>query len=52
MDNGTPSLTQLPLIKQKANIAKRLADLRQREVRKQKPQEPQNPQTQNQKPNL
>jgi len=45
MDNGTPSLTELPLIKQKANIAKRLADLRQREVRKQKPQ---NPQTQNQ----
>ena len=47
MDNGTPSLKELPLIKQKANIAKRLADLRQREVRKQKPQEPQNPQTQN-----
>jgi hypothetical protein len=48
MDNGTPSLKELPLIKQKANIAKRLADLRQREVRKQKPQESQNPQTQNQ----
>ena len=46
MDNGTPSLKELPLIKQKANIAKRLADLRQREVRKQKPQEPQNLQTQ------
>jgi len=41
MDNGTPSLKELPLIKQKANIAKRLADLRQREVRKQKPQESQ-----------
>ncbi len=41
IDNGTPSLKELPLIKQKANIAKRLADLRQREVRKQKPQESQ-----------
>jgi hypothetical protein len=45
-ENSSMSAQQLSMLKQKTNIAKRLADLRQRELRKQKPQ--QNPQVQNQ----